>query len=331
MPTLTDVAALAGVSRATASKAINGRSDVALETRAKVLQAAEALSFTPNPYAQALNSIRSGTIGMLTTDLFSRFILPVLRGAEDAFGAGSTTVLLCDARGDVVREQHHIKMLLGKRVDGLLVVGRTTNPRYSLSAGVTVPVVYVYEPSDDPTDISFTPDNRQGGRLAVEHLIARGRRRIGLINGDPSFAAAVDRAAGATEALAEIGLDLVAGNRLYGQWSKSWGRHAVDVLLDTSPGVDGIFCAADQIARGALERLRERGIAVPEDIAVIGFDNADELAEITRPPLTSVDMNLAELGRAAAKELVRAIGGEHRSGVIYGDVRVVPRQSTGTM
>src|SRR6185312_8437693 len=118
--TLTDVAALAGVSVATASKAINGRSQVAAATRQKVLEAAEALSFTPNPFAQALNSVRTDTIGMLTTDLYSRFVLPVLRGAEDAFGAGSMTVLLCDARGDAIREQHHIKMLLGRRIDGLL-------------------------------------------------------------------------------------------------------------------------------------------------------------------------------------------------------------------
>jgi LacI family transcriptional regulator len=328
---LTDVAALAGVSVATASKAMNGRSQVAAATRQKVLAAAETLSFTPNPFAQALNSIRTGTIGMLTTDLYSRFVLPVLRGAEDAFGAGSMTVLLCDARGDAVREQHHIKMLLGKRVDGLVVVGRTTNPRYSLTAGVPVPVVYVYEPSEDPSDLSLTPNNRQAGRLAAEHLISRGRQRIALVNGDPSFRAARDRATGVEEAMAAAGLELVSGNNLYGQWSEAWGRHCVDTLLDTAEEFDAVLCGSDQIARGVLDRLRERGLVVPRDVAVMGFDNWDEFGEVARPPLSSIDMNLARLGRTAAHELVRAIGGEHRSGIVYGDVRVVPRESTGAI
>jgi LacI family transcriptional regulator len=328
---LTDVAALAGVSVATASKAMNGRSQVAAATRQKVLEAAETLSFTPNPFAQALNSIRTGTIGMLTTDLYSRFVLPVLRGAEDAFGAGSMTVLLCDARGDAIREQHHIKMLLGKRVDGLVVVGRTTNPRYSLTAGVPVPVVYVYEPSEDPSDLSLTPNNRQAGRLAAEHLISRGRQRIALVNGDPSFLAARDRATGVEEAMAAAGLELVSGNNLYGQWSEAWGRHCVDTLLDTAEEFDAVLCGSDQIARGVLDRLRERGLVVPRDVAVMGFDNWDEFGEVARPPLSSIDMNLARLGRTAAHELVRAIGGEHRSGIVHGDVRVVPRESTGAI
>jgi len=329
--TLSDVAALAGVSVATASKAINGRKQVAAETRQKVLDAAEALSFTPNPFAQALNSMRTGTIGMLTTDLYSRFVLPVLRGAEDAFGAGSMSVLLCDARGDAIREQHHIKMLLGKRVDGLLVVGRTTNPRYSLTADVPVPVVYVYEPSEDPDDLSFTPDNVQAGRLAAEHLIARGRRRIALVNGDPSFAAAQDRARGVDEAMADAGLDLVGGDRMFGQWSEAWGRHCVDTLLDSGQEFDAVLCGSDQIARGVLDELRDRGLSVPRDVAVMGFDNWEEFGELARTPLSSVDMNLDRLGRAAAQSLVHAIGGEHESGIRRGDVRVVPRESTGAI
>jgi LacI family transcriptional regulator len=267
----------------------------------------------------------------LQADLYSRFILPVLRGAEDAFGAGSLTVLLCDARGDAIREQHHIKMLLGKRVDGLLIVGRTTNPRHSLTSGVPVPVVYVYEPSEESSDISLTPNNRQAGRLAADHLISRGRHRIALVNGDPSFLAARDRAAGVEEAMAAAGLELISGNNLYGQWSEAWGRHCVDTLLETTNGFDAILCGSDQIARGVLDRLRERGLGVPRDVAVIGFDNWDEFGEVARPPLSSVDMNLSQLGRAAAQELVRAIGGEHRSGLIYGDVRVVPRESTGAI
>lgn len=329
--TLSDVARLAGVSTATASKALNGREQVRAATRQKVLEAAAALSFTPNPFAQALNATRTGTIGMLTSDLDNRFVLPVLLGAEDAFGAGSTSVLLCDARGDAVREQHHLRTLLARRVDGIVVLGRTTNQRSSLTADIPVPVVYAYAPSDDDADTSFTPDNFSAGRLAVEHLLSRGRRSIALINGEPSYAAARDRAAGAVAAMGDAGLMLQGGAELYGQWSEAWGRQATASLLASGRTFDAILAGSDQIARGVLDQLREAGLVVPDAVAVMGFDNWDILAQSARPPLTSIDMGLQDLGRAAALALSDAIGGETRPGIHSLPVRVVPRESTSSM
>src|SRR5918995_170845 len=206
--TLSDVARLAGVSIATASKAINGRDEVAPATRRRVLEAAEEISFTPNQLARSLIHGRTGTVGLLTSDLEGRFVIPVLMGAEDAFGAGQVNVFLCDARGDAIREQHHLRALLSRRVDGLIVVGERTDPRPSLGPDMPVPVVYVYAPSDDPADLSLTPDNRGAARIAVEHLVSSGRTRIAHISGDPDYAAAKDRAVGTREALAVAGLEL---------------------------------------------------------------------------------------------------------------------------
>lgn len=325
---LADVAREAGVSTATASKALNGRTQVRAETRQRVIEVAESLGFSPNPFAQALNTQRTGTIGMLTSDLETRFVLPVLLGAEDAFGEGSTSVVLCDARGDAIREKHHLRTLLARRVDGIVVVGRTTNPRKSLSETVPVPVVYAYAPSDSPEDASFTPDNDMAGRLAVEHLLERGRRDIALVNGDPGYNAATDRARGASAALAEHGLSLVGGDRLFGSWSEAWGRAGVSTLLASGRKFDGIIAGSDQIARGVLDELRERGLSVPGDVAVIGVDNWDVLAESARPPLTSIDMQLQQLGRAAALALSQAIDGTDEPGVRRLPVTVVPRDST---
>lgn len=329
--TLTDVAHLAGVSLATASKALNGKSQVRAETRQKVVTAAATLSFTPNPFAQALNATHTGTIGMLTSDLDNRFVLPVLLGAEDAFGAGATSVLLCDARGDAVREQHHLKTLLARRVDGLVILGRTTNPRPSITAGIPVPVVYAYAPSDSPDDTSFTPDNYAAGKRAIEHLVARGRTSIALINGEPSYAAAVDRAAGARDAVVAAGLELERGDALYGQWSESWGRQCTKTLIASGRRFDAILAGSDQIARGVLDQLRESNLSVPGDIAVMGFDNWDILSATSRPPLTSIDMNLQELGRAAAVALSKAISGTTGPGVHRLPVRLVPRESTASI
>jgi LacI family transcriptional regulator len=328
--TLADVARLAGVSVSTASKALNGRTHVRAETRARVLDAAEQLAFSPNTLARGLLAGRTGTVGLLTSDLEGRFSIPILMGAEDAFGAGRVNVFLCDARGDTIREQHHVQALLSRRVDGLIVVGSRTDPRPSLGRALPVPVVYTYAPSEDPEDLSIICDNVGAGRLAIEHLISCGRTRIAHITGDPGYGASRERAEGALAALEDAGLPLV-GEVRFGAWSEGWGRAAATMLLDQHPDVDAIFCGSDQVARGVMDALRERGRAVPEDIAVMGFDNWEILAGGARPPLTSVDMNLEEIGRAAARALFAALDGRPRVGTEALPCRVVLRGSTAPL
>lgn len=326
--TLSDVAKRAGVSVATASKALNNREDVAVATRQRVLHAAEELSFTPNAMAKGLLAGRTGTVGLLTSDLEGRFMIPILMGAEDAFGAGQINVFLCDARGDAIREQHHLKALLSRRVDGIIVVGRQTDPRPSLGQGLPVPVVYAYAPSDDPRDLSLTPDNYAGGRLAVEHLLACGRTRIAHITGDPAYAAAQDRLAGARAGLEAAGLSLV-GDPMFSEWTEHWGRDAAAMLLERHPDVDAIFCGSDQIARGALDTARDIGRRVPDDLAIIGYDNWEVLSTNSRPELTSIDANLQMLGRQAAQRVFDAIDGvDTGSGEHHLPVRLVIRGST---
>lgn len=326
-PTLKDVATLAGVSLATASKALNGRADVNPTTRQRVIDAARSIEFTPNTLARGLLAGQTGTVGLLTNDLEGRFSLPILMGAEDAFGAGRMSVFLCDARGDAIRESYHLQALLARRVDGLIVVGSSTDPRPSLGPDLPVPVIYAYAPSADPGDASLVPDNVSAGAMAVQHLVSTGRKRIAHISGEHSYAAARDRVAGALSALADAGLE-PEGKVRYGHWSEAWGRAATSALLNQHPELDAIVCASDQIARGALEILKERGIDVPGDVSVVSFDNWEILAAESRPPLTSVDMNFEALGRRAAQMLSQAIAGETHSGITSLPCRLVVRAST---
>jgi LacI family transcriptional regulator len=325
--TLKDVALLAGVSIATASKALNGRDQVHPETRQRVLEIAQRISFTPNTLARGLLAGRSGTVGLLTNDLEGRFSIPILKGAEDAFGAGKISVFLCDSRGDAIRESYHLEALLGRRVDGLIVVGSRTEPRPPLGS-LPVPVVYAYAPSVDPADVSLMPDNTAAGRMAAEHLVSLGRRRIAHLAGDPGYAAARDRADGVVMALGAAGLTLVGDQVLYGHWSEAWGRAAAGALLDQHPDLDAIVCGSDQIARGALETLRDRGLDVPRSVAVVSFDNWEILAAESKPPLTSVDMNFEQLGRLAAQRLFQMMDGETHSGVQTLPCRLVIRGSS---
>lgn len=324
--TLRDVAQLAGVSVATASKAINGKAEVSPDTRRRVLDVAERLSFTPNALARAMLDGHTGTVGLLTHDLEGRFSLPILMGAEDAFGAGRSSVLLCDSRGDAIREQHHLSTLLGRRVDGLIVVGSQTDARPPLGRDLPVPVVYTYAPSTDAADASVVPDNVTAGRIAVEHLLATGRRRIAHVSGDVTYAAATDRAAGADAALAEHGLERVGPVR-YGSWAEAWGRSCVPALLEQD--VDAVVCGSDQIARGVLDALHDRGVRVPDDVAVIGFDNWEPMIAGCRPALTSIDMNFQLMGRRAAERLFASLDGRDPGGVEMVAPRVIVRESTG--
>jgi LacI family transcriptional regulator len=325
--TLKDVAQLAGVSIATASKAINGRDQVHPETRNRVLDVAKRISFVPNTLAQGLLAGQTRTVGLLTNDLVGRFSIPVLMGAEDAFGTGKMSVLLCDARGDSIREAYHLDTLIGRRVDGLIVVGSSTDVRPSLGSELPIPVVYAYAPSDDPRDLSLVPDNVGAGALAVKHLLETGRTKIAHITGEEGYLAARDRADGVVAALKAAGLSLV-GDVRYGNWSESWGRAATRTLLDQHPEVDAVLCGSDQIARGALDAIREANRSVPEDIAIAGFDNWEVLVSGSRPQLTSVDMDLENLGRTAAERLFAAMGGNTHSGTESLPCRLVVRGST---
>ena len=327
--TLNDVAKLAGVSIATASKALNDRDQVAAATRLRVLAAAEQLSFTPNQVARSLLAGRTGTVGLLTSDLEGRFVIPILMGAEDAFGAGQVNVFLCDARGDTIREQHHLKALLNRRVDGIIVVGRQTDPRPSLGHDLPVPVVYAYAPSDDPADLSLTPDNVAGGRLAVEHLLACGRspdrahHGRSVLCGRPGPSGGRGRGHRGGRARAR------RRRRCSRTWSEHWGRDAAAMLLARHPDVDAIVCGSDQIARGVLDSLRDVGRVVPDDVAVIGYDNWEVLAANARPELTTIDANLQQLGREAALRVFEAIEGvDVGSGTRHLPVRLVIRAST---
>ena len=297
---LEDVAALANVSLATASKALHGKPRVSEDTRERVMEAARQLNYSPNKLAQSLASGRSGTIGLVTSDLQGRFSTPILIGAENELRAQSTSVLLANARGDDALERSHVEKLLSLKVDG---------------------------PSTDTNDCSVTCDNVDAGRMAVNHLISCGRNRIAIIGGDETYTASTDRTKGALEALAEVGLE-PAGPIRYGRWDENWGRAATRLLLDQGVKFDAVVCQSDQLARGCIDALKSQHLRIPEDVAVIGHDNWDVLTKSSRPPLTSIDNETELIGRKAARYLMDAINGQPHHGTEYLPCRLIQREST---
>lgn len=325
--TVRDVAALAGVSPGTVSKALNGTGQISFSTRQRIEAAATALDFRPNELARSVFEHRSYTVGVITTDSFERFSVPVMLGAEDALGAGRISAFLCDARGDPIRERHYIDVLLGRRVDGIIVTGRSSNPRSPIDVDKSIPVVYALTPSTAAEDCSIMVDDETAGRLAGEHLVGIGRRKIGHITGPRSFDAVTKRVDGLTKSLRAAGTSLV-GEVLYGSWSEAWGRQATQIMLRSHPDVDAIYCGSDLIARGVSDALRDAGRVVPRDVALMGTDNWELIAEGARPPLTSIDMALSDVGRLAAQRLLEAIDGVHHEGIERVPCHLVVRSST---
>jgi LacI family transcriptional regulator len=215
--------------------------------------------------------------------------------------------------------------MLDKQVDGIIASGKRIDRSLPVDLShLPVPVVYAFTEGTSDS-VTFSADDFQGASLAVDWLIGLGRRRIAHITGPESFVSVRERAR-AYRSIASEGPPV-----MFGQWSEAWGHEAVSRLWDMpGPKPDGIFCGNDQIARAVVDALRERGVDVPRDVSVVGFDNWEIVAGQTRPPLTTVDMNLKALGREAGLTvLALAEGRAVEPGIRILPCELIVRQSCG--
>jgi LacI family transcriptional regulator len=321
--TIHDLARSARVSVSTVSKALNDTGRMAPETRERIKRIAAEIGFRPNALARGLLSNRSFTVGLLTNDTYGRFTLPVMAGVSEALVDHGVSVFLCAIEDDPVRGKTHVDAMLDKQVDGIIATGKRIDKSLPVDlAGLPVPVVYAFTKGADDS-VTFTSDDGHGARLATQRLGEIGRRRLVHITGPESFASVGERA----DAFRGVAGDAPV---LHGPWSEEWGHEAIDRIWKGGQRPDGIFCGNDQIARGVVDALRERRVAVPMDVSVIGFDNWEIMAAQTRPPLTTVDMNLKELGRAAGLTvLALAEGKAVEPGVRRLPCKLIVRQSCG--
>lgn len=329
-PTIRDVARLAEVSIGTASKALNASGRLRQETRAKVISVAREIGYRPNDLAQSLHRARSRTVGIITNDSFGRFTIPIVEALEEQLADHGIAVFMCNATDDPARERQHLDQLLGKRIDGLVVTARRADKRPPIGPlPPGLPVIYVCSQTDDRDSVCLLPDDEGGARLAANHLIGLGRRRIAHVTGPERFEAVRLRHRGWSGALADAGLGEEGAWYLPGVWSEAWGRDAVARLFDGGGEIpDALFCGNDQIARGTADALRERGLDVPRDVAIVGFDNWEVMTLAARPPLSSVDMNLKALGREAGERLLAMIAGEKERGIWRLPCTLVVRESS---
>jgi DNA-binding LacI/PurR family transcriptional regulator len=309
-PTLEAVAARAGVSRATASRVVNGGDGVREPLVERVRRAVDELGYVPNQAARSLVTKRHDAVAVVVAEPETRvfadpFFALQLRGISKELTAfdNQLVLLLTEGRDDHARVGRY---LAGGHVDGALVFSlHLDDPLPGLIRRAGVPTVFGGRPgwSDgDAGDVVYVDsDNRGGAREAVRHLVALGRTRIAHITGPLDQTSAADRLDGYRDVMADADPRLVVP----GDFTPAGGERAMRELLDRCPDVDAVFAANDLTAAGALRVLRERGRRVPEDVAVIGFDDMLPVAEQTDPPLTTVRQDIEEMGRLMARLLLR--------------------------
>lgn len=326
---MSDVARAAGVSLTTASRALSGVGRVSPETRAKVIETAERLQFQPDMIARSFVTGKSFIVGVLAENALGRFSMPLMIGASDYLGRENIAAVTLDARGTPRVLADYLKRLRSRRIDGILVVGDDPNrASLVLSEDFSVPVVFASSSATPETDFVVAPNNRGAGRTAAEHLLSLGRRRIAHVTAAIHEPAVEARAAGFSEAMADAGVPIALGGPLYGSYLQGWGTDVAERIIAGSEKVDAIFAANDEIAIGLFAAFHRHGIRVPDDIAIVGYDN--RLGTVRRPdnPLTTFAPELIEVGEKAASRLLSVIGGDGEPGIEYVDSRFIEGRST---
>jgi LacI family transcriptional regulator len=334
--TLIDVARHAGVSLATASRVLNGSTrSVTPALAQRVLAAAQALAYVPNAHAQALARASTATIGVIVHDMSDPYFSEILRGVQQVSSARERLVMVCNSYRDPERELAYVTLLQSQRVEALILAGSGLNDRryverlaaqvesFAATGGRTV-----FIGRHNILGDAIIPDNAGGARALGRALIGLGHRRFGLIGGPPLLTTTHDRYEGFRQALDEAGIALPPDHIVQCDFTRDGGAAAIGALLAQAPGITAIFALNDSMAVGALAALRGRGIRVPEQISVAGFDDIPITRDVV-PALSTVRLPMVELG---ARAIARALE-PHESPprIEYLPTEVILRESTAVV
>jgi len=334
--TIKDVARVAGVSTQNVSRVLNDRSDVSAKTRAHVQQVIAALGYSPNIFARSLSRGRSNTLGVVGHGLVYYGSSSVLTGIENkADELGFSLILSLIDRVEPLRVESILYDLLSRRVEGIIwAVPTDINTSDWLAeklSKIQTPIVYINK-EQNGSDFVSALDNRLGGRLATEHLVKQGYKRIGTITGPGSWWEAQERLAGWRKVIAEAGYSDVDSLIFEGDWNPPSCEFGLHTLLDRDPEIDAVFISNDQMAVGALQAARRLGLNIPEDLGIVGFDDIPEAAYFY-PSLTTVRQDTHRLGAMAVDQISTLIQAQQAGEVLEPDTswlepRLIVRKSS---
>ncbi len=333
MPTIRNVAERAGVAPITVSRVINDSGYVSEETRARVEAAIAELRYVPNTLARSLRSRKTGLLALIVTDITNPFFTTIARGVEDVANEHGFSVILCNTDENEDKQIDYLTVLLQKRVDGFLFVpARSTPESVQLIQRQNVPVVVIDRQISGVEVDVVRGDSEQGAYELVNLLLSLGHRRIGMLSGPETISTAAQRVAGYRRALAEAGVDRDAALVYCGAYTQEGGYQTTQQALSATPRPSALFAANNFIAMGAFRALREAGLSVPEDVALVCFDEAPQSAMI-EPFLTVAAQPAYEMGRQATDLLLARLSGEALQACqeIVFPVEIIARKSCGSV
>jgi len=328
LATIRDVAKLAGVSVSTVSRVLNQNGYVNKETEQKVVAAISKLNYEPNAMARGLASKKTGTIAIILPDISNPFFPELARAVEDVARTYGYTVFLCNSDDHSDKEKSYIDVLHKKYIDGIIFASNTlTGSEIERMQKQNTPFVVLDRTPDQQSCSIVRSKNYLGGRLAVEHLLEVGCKKIAHIYGPQYFSTARERLMGYEDCVR--GYDWFSPSLMIpGDFSMNGGKKAVEILFQRFSDVDGIFIGNDLMAVGALKVLNQKGIKVPDEMAICGFDGIS-LSEMIEPEITTIAQPIYEMGALATRILIKKIQGLEQQNQCYElDVKLVPREST---
>jgi LacI family transcriptional regulator len=332
MPTVKDVAKLAGVAPITVSRVINNADYIRDDTRERVMAAINQLGYVPNKVARSLRSKQTSMLALVLTDITNPFFTTVARGVEDAANAAGFNLILCNTDESEAKQDNYLQILLERRVDGILLVPARSNLEpVQLIQKMDIPVVLLDRQLPGHLTDVVRCDSEGGAYQLTRLLIQNGHRQIAILSGPPSVSTAEDRVKGYKRALREFGVELLDGLVYYGQFTSESGYKMTRQALNTVPRPTSLLAGNNFIAIGALKALKDLHLSVPEDIAVVGFDDLPSNI-VVDPILTAAAQPAYEMGRLGAELLLARLDGKGPLDFqeIILPVEITIRQSSGT-
>jgi len=308
-PKIKDVAKMAGVSPALVSLALNDRPYVSKKAKEKIFAAIEELGYRPNIVARSLRKKKTGIIGLILSDITNPFFPEIARGVEERAREYGFNVILCNTDADPSQEKDYIDILLSRQVDGLIITSARSSGDLYLYARENCPIVLV---NRDPFPGKFDfvgIDNISSAKMAVDHLIKLGHKRIAFIEGEPASPASFGRYEGYKRALKEAGLSPLKNYVRVGYLRYDGGYDAMSSFLKETHPPTAVFCANDMMALGAINACLDKGLRIPQDIAVVGFDDM-WVASLENIQLTTIRQPRYEMGARAVELMIERIEGK---------------------
>ncbi len=305
MATIIDVAKLAGVSKTTVSRYLNAQDSghMSAETKERIKKAIKELNYSPNNVARSLKGKATKVIGLVVNDLTNPFFLHMVQGIEAELRDSEYNILMCDSNLDINKEIECLKMLEQRRIDGILIVGVNLPVQHLMDINIQVPIVLLERDSGDSKFDSVKIDNYYGAYAAVEYLVEKGYKKIAHIRGIQASMMAVKRKEAYEDCLKAHGFEYKEEYEADGYYQLEGGYSAMEKLMNLSDRPDAVFCANDMSAIGALRYLIEHDYKVPEDMALVGYDDIT-VAPLVTPPLTTVRQPVMELAKIATQVLL---------------------------